>query len=52
MKILVFDTETNGLPEKNASIYDLNKWPHIIQLSYIFTIYPTIMLLLKIIILN
>ena len=35
MKILVFDTETNGLPEKNASIYDLNKWPHIIQLSYI-----------------
>ena len=36
MKILVFDTETNGLPEKNASIYDYNKWPHIIQLSYIF----------------
>jgi DNA polymerase III epsilon subunit-like protein len=35
MKILVFDTETNGLPEKNASIYDYNKWPHIIQLSYI-----------------
>ncbi len=36
MKILVFDTETNGLPEKNASIYDEIKWPHIIQLSYIF----------------
>lgn len=35
MKILVFDTETNGLPEKNASIYDEIKWPHIIQLSYI-----------------
>tara|TARA_B100000902_G_C27314441_1_gene920363 strand:- start:1777 stop:2439 length:663 start_codon:yes stop_codon:yes gene_type:complete len=36
MKILVFDTETTGLPERNASIYDNNKWPHIIQLSYIF----------------
>ncbi len=36
MKILVFDTETTGLPEKNVSIYDHNKWPYIIQLSYIF----------------
>ena len=36
MKILVFDTETTGLPEKNVSIYDVSKWPHIIQLSYIF----------------
>ena len=36
MKILVFDTETTGLPEDKASIYDLNKWPHIVQLSYIF----------------
>lgn len=35
MKILVFDTETTGLPEKNASIYENNCWPHIIQLSYI-----------------
>lgn len=35
MKILVFDTETTGLPEKNASIYDHCNWPHIIQLSYI-----------------
>lgn len=36
MKILVFDTETTGLPlEKNASIYNLNLWPHIVQLSYI-----------------
>ncbi len=35
MKILVFDTETTGLPEKNASIYDLKKWPYIIQISYI-----------------
>ena len=36
MKILVFDTETTGLPEKNASIYSYNQWPYIIQLSYIF----------------
>jgi len=36
MKFLVFDTETTGLPsEKNPSIYDPSKWPHIIQLSYI-----------------
>jgi DNA polymerase III epsilon subunit-like protein len=35
MKVLVFDTETTGLPEKGASIYDKSKWPHIIQLSYI-----------------
>ncbi len=36
MKILVFDTETTGLPsERNASIRDVTKWPHIIQLSYI-----------------
>ena len=36
MKIIVFDTETTGLPEgKNPSIYDTGKWPHIIQLSYI-----------------
>tara|TARA_Y100000768_G_C23941425_1_gene665325 strand:+ start:136 stop:846 length:711 start_codon:yes stop_codon:yes gene_type:complete len=35
MKILVFDTETTGLPEKDASIYDFEKWPHIIQISAI-----------------
>ena len=35
MKILVFDTETTGLPERNSSIYDTHKWPHILQLSYI-----------------
>jgi len=36
MKVLIFDTETTGLPEgKNPSIYDTQKWPHIIQLSYI-----------------
>lgn len=36
MKILVFDTETTGLPERNTSIYDHAKWPYILQLSYIF----------------
>ena len=40
MKILVFDTETTGLPEKDEfnkepSIYDFNKWPYIIQISCI-----------------
>jgi len=35
MKVLVFDTETTGLQEKGASIYNKTKWPHIIQLSYI-----------------
>ena len=35
MKILVFDTESTGLPEKDASIYDFDKWPHIIQISAI-----------------
>jgi len=34
-KVLVFDTETTGLPERNASIIDVEKWPHILQLSYI-----------------
>lgn len=35
MKVLVFDTETTGLPENGVSIYDKSKWPYIIQLSYI-----------------
>lgn len=35
MKILVFDTETTGLPAKDATIYESKKWPYIIQLSYI-----------------
>ena len=36
MKVLVFDTETTGLPtEKNASIMDTEKWPYILQLSYV-----------------
>jgi DNA polymerase III epsilon subunit-like protein len=40
MKIVVFDTETSGLPsERNASIYETQKWPYILQLSFI--IYDT-----------
>jgi DNA polymerase III epsilon subunit-like protein len=36
MKVLIFDTETTGLPEgRNPSIYETGKWPHIIQLAYI-----------------
>ena len=36
MKILVFDTETTGLPSrKNASIISTDSWPYIVQLSYI-----------------
>jgi DNA polymerase-3 subunit epsilon len=40
MKVLVFDTETTGLPQKTEdnkepSIFDFNKWPHIIQISCI-----------------
>ena len=36
MKVIVFDTETTGLPaDYNASFSDSSKWPHIIQLAYI-----------------
>lgn len=36
MKVLVFDTETTGLPEgRNTSITEVEKWPHIIQISYL-----------------
>ena len=36
MKVLVFDTETTGLPiGRNPSITECEKWPHIVQLSYI-----------------
>jgi DNA polymerase III epsilon subunit-like protein len=36
MKVIVFDTETTGLPEDSfASFHESSKWPHIIQLSYI-----------------
>ena len=37
MKLLVFDTETSGLPEERGqSLYDTHKWPYIMQLSYLF----------------
>ena len=40
MKVLVFDTETSGLPkDRNPSIYDTDKWPHVMQVSYV--IYDT-----------
>ena len=40
MKILVFDTETTGLPKTKELSYDtLNKWPYIVQFSYL--IYDT-----------
>lgn len=36
MKVLVFDTETTGLPASyNQPLSDLSKWPYVIQLSYI-----------------
>ena len=39
MKIIVFDTETTGLPERIGGKYplinDIGRWPYIIQLSYI-----------------
>jgi DNA polymerase III epsilon subunit-like protein len=40
MRVLVFDTETTGLPETKLINQDtLDKWPHIVQFSYI--IYDT-----------
>ena len=40
MRIIIFDTETTGLPKsKFISPDTLNKWPHIVQFSYI--IYDT-----------
>ena len=36
MKVLVFDTETTGLPtERNASYMETEKWPHIVQLAFV-----------------
>ena len=37
MKVLVFDTETTGLPEdNNVSILDTFRWPYIVQLSFVY----------------
>ena len=36
MRILVFDTETTGLPKtKIINPYTLDKWPYVVQMSYI-----------------
>lgn len=36
MKVLIFDTETTGLPETfNTPITSTDKWPYIVQLSWI-----------------
>ena len=36
MRVLVFDTETTGLPKtKILNKYMLELWPYIVQLSYI-----------------
>ena len=36
MIVLVFDTETTGLPKDyKGSLYDSDNWPYIVQLSYI-----------------
>lgn len=36
MKLLVFDTETTGLPKKKElNIHSLDSWPYIVQFSYI-----------------
>ena len=41
MKILVFDTETTGLPQgRKPSIRDTEKWPYILQFS--FLLYDTL----------
>ena len=40
MRVLVFDTETTGLPKSKIMNPDmLNLWPHIVQFSYV--IYDT-----------
>ena len=36
MRVLVFDTETTGLPKTKIMSQDtLNLWPHIVQFSYV-----------------
>ena len=36
MRVLVFDTETTGLPKTKIMSPDtLNLWPHIVQFSYV-----------------
>jgi DNA polymerase-3 subunit epsilon len=35
MRTLIFDTETTGLPPKNTPTNQTEKWPHIVQLSWV-----------------
>tara|TARA_B100000963_G_scaffold202727_1_gene176527 strand:+ start:27684 stop:28328 length:645 start_codon:yes stop_codon:yes gene_type:complete len=36
MRILVFDTETTGLPKKrNQSLFNTEDWPYIVQISWV-----------------
>ena len=36
MKVLIFDTETTGLPQtRNINQETLHQWPHIVQFSYV-----------------
>tara|TARA_Y100000741_G_scaffold363849_1_gene353095 strand:- start:725 stop:1375 length:651 start_codon:yes stop_codon:yes gene_type:complete len=34
MKVLIFDVETTGLPERGASLMNLEKYPYIVQFSW------------------
>ena len=48
MKVLVFDTETTGLPKDyNTSILDTENWPYIVQFSYILYDTTTSKILVK-----
>lgn len=35
MKFIVFDTETTGLPSKNAKLTLTDLWPYVVQFSYV-----------------
>jgi DNA polymerase III subunit epsilon len=35
MRVLIFDTETTGLPPRNTPTNQTNKWPHVVQLSWV-----------------
>ena len=35
MRVLIFDTETTGLPPRNTPTNQTDKWPHIVQLSWV-----------------
>lgn len=35
MKVLVYDVETTGIPEKYAKINQTNRWPYIVQFSWL-----------------